>query len=490
MLAILTTTGRVLWRHWPAMLAWYLAGILVHYAVIQFAGFVGAYTATVGFLLLPLAILARLISLVAMFLVLRDGLRNLQEVAPLPESPAERRRTFLSALLAGILPFFAVYWAQKLLREDVIAYSSRALEVRNGIVWTAMADGEGPVSSADTVLNLPFNLWTVSIIVLAFAGRWAWSKWSEKLASWLSPVAVYFEVVWVFFSVILIGDLVDTVKAWVDSRVAMAVLEDIRETVLDAVAPLRWLWEAIGWVVSEAGPVLIAPLAWLTIAGVVFGQAIVAEKLRLELRVISRFREHAKAIPNPLVRRLKDLGDELGARFRPIGRALLLMWRAGPVLVASYALLYAAVKALESYLQLGITRLIGPQEFVLWAIALPVVSLIPMLLIEPLRIAVISGAYDATLGRLRRRPVSADAPHQSSEEREIRAVADAAGLLPASADAVAAAIVTAPARDVVGGQGSSGNLRNEPADSSPGERTSTQNGPSASSGTTNGTMSS
>ncbi|MGO4488736.1 hypothetical protein [Microbacterium sp. 2RAF4] len=463
MLAILTTTGRVLWRHWPALMAWYLAGVLVHYVVTEVAGFIGASSATLGFLVLPIAILARLVSLVAMFLVLRDGLRNLQEVAPLPESPVERRRTFLSALLAGILPFFAVYWAQGLLGEDVRAYSLRALEVRNGIVWTASVNGEPPVSSDDTVLNLPINVWTIAIIVLAFAGRWAWSKWSPKLAAWLSPVAVYFEVVWVFFSVMVLGDIFDAIKAWVDSRAAMAYLETAREGILDAVAPLRWLWEGIGWVLSEAGPVLLAPLAWLTIAGVVFGQAIVAEKLRVESELVSRFRQHTEAIPNPLVRRLRDLGDELGARFRPIGRALLLMWRAGPLLVASYALLYVAVKALESVLGFGITRLIGPQDYVFWAVAAPLVSLVPLLLIEPLRIAVISGAYDATLGRLRRRQQARpDASTSTAAEAEMRAVADAAGLLPSSVDAVAAAVVSAPPRDAVGGQGSNSNLTNEP----------------------------
>ena len=463
MLPILTTAGRVLWRHWPALMAWYLAGVLVHYVITEVAGFIGASSATLGFLVLPIAILARLVSLVAMFLVLRDGLRNLQEVAPLPESASERRRTFLTALLSGILPFFAVYWAQGLLSEDVQAYSLRALEVRSGIIATSVLDGGEAVSSDDTVLNLPLSVWTVAIIVVAFAGRWAWSKWSSKLAAWLSPVAVYFEVVWVFFSVMVIGDIVDAVKGWVDTRVAMVWLESVREQVLDAVAPLRWLGEAIGWVLSEAGPVLLAPLAWLTIAGVVFGQAIVTEKLRVESELVSRFREHAKAIPNPVVRRLRDLGDELGARFRPIWRAILLMWRAGPLLVASYALAYVVVKALESYLDFGITRLIGPHEFVFWAVAAPLVSLIPVMIVEPLRIAVTSGAYDATLGRLRRKQQERPSdPNATPAEAEMRAVADAAGLLPSAVDQMAAAVVTAPPRDAVGGQGSNENLTKEP----------------------------
>ena len=63
MLPILTTAGRVLWRHWPALMAWYLAGILVHYVITQVAGFIGASSATLGFLVLPIAILARLVSL-------------------------------------------------------------------------------------------------------------------------------------------------------------------------------------------------------------------------------------------------------------------------------------------------------------------------------------------------------------------------------------------------------------------------------------------
>lgn len=483
------STGRSLWRHWPAMLAWYLAGVLAHYAIVELAGAVGGRSATLGFLILPLAILARLVSYVAMFLVLRDGLRELGAIAPLPESTAERRRTFLSALLAGILPFFAVYWGQGLLNEDVQAYSARALEIRTDVIVVAALTGGEPVSDADTVLNVPFNVWTASIIVVSFAARWAWSKWSARVAKWLSPLAVYFEVVWVFFSVMVIGDLTDSVKTWIDSRAAMAFLERIREQVLDAVAPLRWMWDAVGWLLAEAGPVLLAPLAWLTIGGVVYGQAIVAEKLRIEHRVLVRLREHAAFVPNPLMRRLKDLGEELGARFRPIGRALLLMWRAGPLLVASYALMYVIVKALESYLELALTRMVGPHDFLFWAITGSVLFLVPALVMEPLRIAVIAGAYDATLGRLRRKQGdNRDAGDLSAEEAEVRAVADAAGLLPASVDAVAAAVVSVHNRDAVSGQGSTENLTNSPAPVD--GDTSTQNGPSTSSGRTKATISS
>lgn len=481
MKAILVTAGRTLARHWPAMLAWYLGGIAVHYVIVQVAGIVGAHSATVGFLILPIAILARLISYVAMFLVLRDGLRELDGIAPLPESAADRRKTFLTALLAGILPFLAVYWGQGLLRDDVVAYSARALRERTDIIFqAALAPGQR-LSTDDTVLNLPLNVWTIAIIVVAFAARWAWTKWQQRIPGWVSLIAVYLEVVWVFFSVIVIGDITDRVKAWVDTRAAMAWLEQVRENVLDAVAPLRWAWDGIGWLLGEAGPILLAPLAWLTVGGVVYGQAIVAEKLRIENELLANLREHAAVVPSPIMRRLKDLGDELGSRFVPIGRALLLMWRAGPVLIASYALLHVAVKTLETYLQYGAVRLVGPHELVFWGIALPLVSLVPVLLTEPLRVAVIAGAYDATLGRLRQRQQKkVDAGVVEQAEADVRAVADAAGVLP---DAVLEAGLKP---ETTGGQGSMENLTNRP---SPRGSTSSQNGPVTSSGTTNPTVS-
>lgn len=463
------------------MLAWYLGGIAVHYAVVQVAGVVGAHSATVGFLILPIAILARLVSYVAMFLVLRDGLRELNGIAPLPESAADRRSTFFTALLAGILPFFAVYWAQGLLAEDVVAYSDRALRERTDLISLAALTPGSRLDDSDSVLNLPLNVWTVTIIVVAFAARWAWTKWQQRIPGWVSPIAVYLEVVWVFFSVIVIGDLGDRVKGWVDSRATMAWLEQVRENVLDAVAPLRWVWDGIGWLLGEAGPVLLAPLAWLTVGGVVYGQAIVAEKLRIENEVLTHLREHAAVVPNPIRRRLKDLGDELGSRFVPIGRALLLMWRAGPVLIASYALLHVAVKTLETWLQFGAVRVIGPHDLVFWGIALPLVSLVPQLLTEPLRVAVIAGAYDTTLGKLRlRQQKKVDAGVVAQGEADVRAVADAAGVLP---DAVLAA---GRKPETTGGQGSIANLTNR---ASPEGATSSQNGPVTSSGTTNPTVS-
>lgn len=434
------STGRVLWQHWPALAAWYLAGILARYWLVVLAGFVGAYSSVGGLLILPLAVLARLISMVGMLLVLRDGLRSLQSVAPLPESAAERRRTFLTALLASILPFFAVYTAQGLLNEDVRGYALRALaKSTEEILSTAGTDRV--FDPGDNVLELSLNPMTLAIIVVAFAARWAWGRWSSKLPRAFSVLAVYCEVVWVFVAAILIKDFTDTANSWVGSRMALVWVADARENLSIWVAPFVWLGDGIAWLLTQAGPVLVAPLAWLTVAGVVYGQAIVAEKLNLQHRLIEEMRERAARVPNPVMRRLRDLGTELGSRFLPIWRAFLLMWRAGPLIVASYAVLYTIVIVGQSWLRYGVGRLVGPHDFYeFWTVFGPAIFAIPPLLIEPIRIALIAGAYDTTFGMLRRaqdRRTDAAAP-TSREEADAAAVMAAAGALPTASPATSA----------------------------------------------------
>ncbi|GAT74136.1 hypothetical protein [Microbacterium hydrocarbonoxydans] len=406
MLAILTTTGRVLWRHWPALLVWFIAGITARYFIIQLAGWIGGHVATFGMLLLPLAVLARLVSFVGMFLVVREALRNLQAIAPVPESARERRTMFLGSLMASILPFFAVYTAAGHLREDAAEYARIALDVASGIGFLAAVTG-GEVADSDVALEVSLGPWTLLIIAIAFSGRWAWKKWSAKLPRVTALLAVYLEVIWIAFAVALISDAVESVSGWVDRRVAMVWLADVRAWVGEQLVPLAWIWDGIEWLLGEIGAIVIQPLAWLMIAGVIYGQTIVAEKLRIEHAMIARAKARAERVPGVIRRRTAELGDELASRFKPMGRALLLMWRAGPVLITGYILLYTLVLAIQPLLERGIVTLIGPHELTFWVTFSTLIATAPILIAEPVRIAIVAGAYDATLKATRPARVAA-----------------------------------------------------------------------------------
>jgi hypothetical protein len=418
--AMITTTGRLLVAHWPALLAWYLAGTLGRYLGIELAGFVGGYSAVGGILLLPLAILAKLVSVVAMFLVLRDGLVRLGVIAPVPTDAATRRTAFRDALLSAVLPFIAVYAALGFLVDDVAAYLDTALQVKQGRRLTAIVEGTD-LDLSGTVDQLSWEPWTLAVVVLAFAGRWAWKRWQSRLPRWTSVVATYLEGLWIFLTAYFVGEALGSVTGWVESRQAMAWLGDFRAMIGGWFAPLGWAWDAVGWVIGELGTVMLVPLAWLTVAGVVFGQAVSPQGVQWRGAVIERTRSRYAAVPQHLRRRLTDIGAGVGSRFRPIWRAIVLMWRSGPILIGAYVLLYAVLMLADQWLTIGVTRLVGPHDFyAFWRVFGTPLLLIAPMIIEPVRTALIAAAYDGTIGALigaPTAPTGADDPDSGLDDQ-------------------------------------------------------------------------
>jgi len=399
-IAVLRTAGRLLWRHWPALLALYLAGTLGRYVAIEVAGFVGAYSAITGALLFPLAILSRLVALVAMLLVLRDGMAKLGVIAPIPKDRAARRSAFIDALLAGILPFVAFYAAWGYLKEDAAAYFSRLLEVNTGLIAEEIFGGTERAGDG-AAGELSLGPVTIAIIVAAFVGRWLWKRYRTRLPKWSAAIAVYLEVLWVYLSVTLIADALAIVSRWVQSRQGLVWLGDLREWVGAQLVPVAWIWDGIEWFLGEVGGIVLLPIAWLAIAGVIYGQAVAPQTVRLGSGVVTRARARFDTLPSRLRARLRDIWADLISRFQPIGRALLLMWRAGPVLIGSYILLFTLLLALDAALEVGITRVIGPQELAgFWIVNAPLIFLFVPLVIEPLRVVLVASAYDAVIGRL------------------------------------------------------------------------------------------
>lgn len=441
MLTLLATTGRVLLRHAPRLLAWFLAGWLGRAGAIELAGFVGGHWSTGGLLLLPLAVLARLISFVAMFLTVRDALHELGFIAAPPEGGRARRAAFLESLLAGILPFFAVYATYGFLRDDTNDYARRALEEHTGRILA----GEQGVN--EIVTDAGFGAWTWVIIAVAYALRWSWKRWGARLPRALSLVAVYFEAVWIFFFVWTLADITAIVADWVAHRSAMVWLGEVRSWLTERIAVLGWAWDLVLWLLGQLGGILLQPLAWLAVAGVIYGQAIAVDRLTVSTRVtgnryLTAAQRRYRVLPGWARTRLADIGDDLLDRFRPIGRSLLLMWRAGPVAIGCYVLLYTIVLAVQGFLPGALVQLIGPHDLgTFWMrFATPIFLLVP-LIIEPVRIAVVAAGYDTTLAALRHRAAAA-AAEKAVQEGATAQEAAAAAVLQASR--VVADIVSDP----------------------------------------------
>jgi len=399
-IAIVARSARLLAAHWPALLAWMLGGTLAHYLVLELASLVGARTALGGILLLPVAALCLLVAYVAMFLVLRDGMPKLRSLAPLPEDARGRRKAFLDGILGGILPFVAFYTAWGFMREDVVSY------INGAFAWQFLWGLSAAVSGADydtsgTIDDLGFDTFTLSLLLGAFVARWLHQRYRARLPAWTGVAAVYLEALWVYLAAYLVKDALGLLTAWVDGRQAMVWLADLREGLVGVLAPVGFLWDGVEWLLGEAGGLILLPVAWLTIAGVIYGQAVRAEAPQLSGRAVDRWRSRYGTIPQRLRRRLADLGESFIGRFRPIGRALVLMWRAGPVLIGSYVLLSTLVTLAEQWGLVGISRLLGPHDYrSFWGPVFVALTLAMSVLVEPLRVSVVAASYDETLDRL------------------------------------------------------------------------------------------
>lgn len=413
-LGVARDAGRLLAAHWPVLLMWFAAGSLIRFLALELAGTVGTFSAVGGILLLPLAALARLVALVAMLLVLRDGMGQLRAIAPLPEGKVDRRRSFVDGLLGGILPFFAFYAAWGFLKEDAARYTTVALDLKNDLDLTAwgeclaqttqVAECSGVNAGLGSVDAIGLNALTIGLIIAAFALRWGWKRWRTRLPKAFAFMAVYVEALWVYLSVYVISDVIGMVTTWIEQRQAMVWLSDLRSWVNSQVALVAWIWDGVEWFIGEAGGIILLPVAWLTIAGVVYGQAVVAQAPRLAGgatdRVLSRFAR----VPSWIRRRAKEFGAQMVALFRPVWSALVLMWRAGPVIIGAYVLFYVAIVASEDLLLAGIVRAIGPHTYEgFWAFVSLAAAMLVAIIVEPVRVSLIASAYDTTIGQLRSR---------------------------------------------------------------------------------------
>jgi hypothetical protein len=407
---IIGQTLRLAAARWPVLLAWYLAGWLGRYLVIEIAATFGATNALVGLLIMPLATLARLASFIGMFLVLRgsmpafsdlkrSGLDDVDRTA----QPAGRAAQVYDIFLVSILPFFTFYAAWQFLGADTIAYMVSALE---------KADFFDPNrDSSNAIAELQLNWASGTAIVLAFAGRYVIKRYRAKLPKWTPIVAVYLEAVWVYLSLLLVVNYLDAVNAWVSSRVAVEWVASLRADITAVFAPVGVIWGGVEWAIGETGGLVLLPLSWLALAGIVYGRALAAAPVALRPtgRYIDSARTRYAALPTAVTRRFTDIGSDFVGRWRPLGNALVLIWRAGVVPMGVFVLAYTVLEAATSWGFLAGVQLIGAHDLNAWWSNFDVILGFGIdAVVEPLRICLIAAGYDFCLRKLEQRRETAE----------------------------------------------------------------------------------
>ncbi|RKN66493.1 hypothetical protein D7252_02035 [Microbacterium sp. CGR2] len=375
MLQALRTFGRILARHWPALAAWYLGGEAAHQLLVQLAGFVGGLTTLGGLLLLPLAVAARLISYVAMYLTVQSSLRHRS-----PDRDGGHRQ-FAHATLTAILPFSIFYAAWGMLDADLIEFfriaSSIALRDA-GYDLEQLGDRGGIVA---------VGLLPVVVLVVALAARLVLARFGERLPSWTVALAAYAELLWTFMLVTLVGQWWARAQDWIAGRAGFIRLQDLGDWFAANIVPVAALWEASLWLFGIIVAAVVVPAAWLTVAGVIYGTSFDATPIVLR---------RIDGAPSGTASRLRKV---VMRRFEELWAAVALVWRGGPVVFGCTALAYALWAAAEGLGSRTVLQLIGGHETAFWSAFLPLILVAVATIAEPLRVAIIATGFDAVIGR-------------------------------------------------------------------------------------------
>lgn len=382
---MLSTALRILVRCWPALLAWFLVGWTVRTLIIRGGGYLLNIDENFGLLVLPLGILAMLAAYVGMFLAVRRELPHLgvADDVGLGEVAVTPVRQWRDSLLAAILPFFLLYVAWNLIREDGVDLYWASTQQDN-----FFGQGETSVEIITAV--------SLAIMVVAFVIRWLLGRFSARLPRWTSLLATYFEAVWVLIALFTLRGLFADVLDWFSTRRMFAWAVDAWADLREAFGWIGGIGDAIGWLVSQFGTIVGLPLAWLAFASIIYFGTMPRSR-RPENRVVRAAGERWSRMPVWL----RTLGAAAGSgamdRWRPVALAAQLIWRSGPVAVGGYLLAFAVTAAAGEWLAMLVYRLLGPHDTLWWFGASDLVAFGIDVVVGVLQVAVVAAAFDHAL---------------------------------------------------------------------------------------------
>ncbi|HEY0504554.1 MAG TPA: hypothetical protein VGD42_13805 [Lysobacter sp.] len=392
-------TGQLLWRHWPALLFWFLAQRVSYDLLLKLSVRLAEHSVLLGWAALALLIVTQLAGTIAMFLALRPSLPMLAAGnAPVAGVP----QPWVNALAVALLPFFAYYATWGLLE-------GMKRDFRVSYIFGVWHEQQEPLNDVLAIHGLWLAL-LVSWAVRHFSKRRAAS--SGRLA-W-SVLATTCEAYWVFVGVAAIGQAIGWAKTWWHERVVYVAISEWWENPFAFYQLLpsikRVLVPTWDFLTTAAGGIVL-PLVWLAITAIVYGLDL-RRTQRIDaadphLRMVRRRYRNA-----PLV--LRKLADKASAGWTskgvPVLNSLRLVLRAGLPALLTLCVCWQLLAFLDAWAWRAAIILIGPQDPLHASLAqAPVIMLFsdpqgfrPALFPELIRIALLAATFDRAIAHLPR----------------------------------------------------------------------------------------
>ena len=391
---------RLAGQSWPLLLLWFVGGWLVRWIVIRIAAELGAIDATLGLMVLPLAVLARLISYIGMFLVLRRSMPAFSRLARgnvSDDGASEVALGFRDILLSSVLVFFTLYSAMGLMRDDVLQYAGLAIESDNFFTYA---------DTGNTVMSVAATPASIAVALIAFVGRFVLKRLRSRLPRWTSIVTVYFEAVWVFIAVNVLSNIFSVVPHWVEHRQVTHTVEEIRQTLVENSVTLKLAWDGASWVWNSSSEIIFLAIAWLLVAGVVYVRSLATSLLELRREgssagggAVGAVASRIGAAPRAVFRRARPLLDDVVEIGKPLLLSARVIWRGGIVFLAVFIFVYALWASIGDWVLTVVYAAIGPHPYSWWMATDQPIGFLIDLLVEPIRISLLAVAFDYCLRR-------------------------------------------------------------------------------------------
>ncbi|RLV51130.1 hypothetical protein D9V37_04215 [Nocardioides mangrovicus] len=363
--AVLLTAGRLIARHWPALLALSLLGAGIRAGVLWAAVEVSDSVPILGQLILILAPLGYLLPIIAMLHLCGASLPRLKEVSAqrAPEAVTEgRERRLVDVAVSVLVPFLAVYVSYGLLDQDISRFRNEAAFNefnRFSLLHTLHYDYAGRLGIYPVQIAL-------MIVAIAWVLRWTLGR-IENLTRFLL-LAFLGALVEVYYTGQVAGQSVQVRTAgtnWLDDRVAVHTVRSTYERVVDH---LGWFGHPVDalttWVLGLVGSldaVVVVPIAWLAVGAVVLGH-----KLAPPAPFEHPWIERLTVVPAWLRKGLASLLSDIVERFSAFWNGLRLLGSAGLLPMLVFGLAFLVAIRIPLLFSEAVRLLIGPLDTDTW----------------------------------------------------------------------------------------------------------------------------
>lgn len=361
--AVLVTAARLLWRHWPVLVALYLAGEALKELAMRGAVKASALDGFVGLLVFVLVPMASLLTFILMLRSVRPSLPFLSAVG------GARAGGLLNNLVSVLVPFLTVYISYGLLKEDGSDYSYRVWEDET-LNNPDLFDNPANVNVEER-LPFSFGITLVIVFTVAIALRWAANHFDAvRRHPWLSLPVGYVEACAAIVTGFFVVGVSEVGRGWIeDRRVVRWLYEGWYEAagMLGPVADLlrgsvSWLWNLIA---DSANAVIVIPVAWLLVGAVVYGQRVTPVPTPAS-ETYQRAAERWARVPTPVHRVAAKVSAEvryfLADRMGTLAFGLRLLFRAGAVPILLFCLAFVVADGASAWLWELERLLIGPRD--------------------------------------------------------------------------------------------------------------------------------